>query len=619
MNLLSEKGFPEKLKKMSFDELEALCEEIREILISTVSKNGGHLASNLGVVELTVALHRVFSSPGDQIIFDVGHQAYTHKLLTGRYGKFQTLRREGGISGFPKPSESCHDVFATGHSSTSVSAACGFASAKNIKGEGGKVIAVIGDGAFTGGMVYEGLNNAGDYKNLIIALNDNEMSISKNVGGIARYLASTRTKRSYLQLKSYTKSFLSNIPFLGEKLIKRISSGASLLKEALYHSTLFEDLGFVYFGPVDGHDIKKCCEVFEAAKNFKNGPVFVHVTTVKGKGFVFAEQNPGAFHGVTKIDPDSPSAELPSEDSYSAAFGKKLTSLAESDSKICAVTAAMKYATGLNFFHDRFPKRFFDVGIAEEHAVTFSAGLAKAGLVPVFAVYSTFLQRAYDQIIHDAAVNKAHVVLAIDRAGLVGDDGETHQGLFDAAFLSAIPRVTVFSPFSYAELEDALERAVLGCKYIAAVRYPRGAEAKITNRAFIKNFTGGYSTDYNYYSAGANSLVCTYGREFAEVANAFRGQYDILKLCRISPVPEDCLKIALKYDRIYFYEEGIKKGGIGEHFIAALSEAGYAGEFRHIAVDFGLVGHASVKSSLKKLRLDAGSIFEDIGVPVNAK
>ena len=612
MNSILRSGeLPGILKDCSVEQLEELCGEIRKVLIETVSQTGGHLASNLGVVELTVALHTVFESPVDQFIFDVGHQCYTHKILTGRLDQFMSLRQQGGISGFPKPKESEHDIFITGHSSTSISAACGFAAAKKIKGEPGKAIAIIGDGAFTGGMVYEGLNNAGypdAYKNLIVVLNDNEMSISKNVGGIARYLASTRTKKSYLKIKRATKWLLNHIPFIGPKISQSISNSKSVLKEALYHSTLFEDLGFEYLGPVDGHNIKKLIEVFRVAKANNEKPVFIHVNTIKGKGFTSAEENPGAYHGISTIDIDDPNPPQLSEDSYSSVFGRALVRFGRNDERVCAVTAAMKYATGLHYFRKEFPDRFFDVGIAEAHAVTFSAALAQSGMLPVFAVYSTFLQRAYDQVLHDAAIGEIHLVLAVDRAGIVGDDGETHQGMFDPSFLSAIPNVTVYSPYTYDELEQTLKKAIFDLPGVVAVRYPRGSQINIANDAFTGKFQTQSICSYELFSSDQAVLVCSYGREFVQCANAYKGDFDLLRLNQIAPLPGGALDAAFGYSKIIFVEEGMKQGGIGEHFIAALKEMDYTGEFRHIGVDAQFLPQSTYEFALWENGLDAEGI-----------
>ncbi len=468
---------PQDLKTLSIPQCEALTEEIRSILIDTVSKNGGHLASNLGTVELTLAIHRVFNSPKDKLIWDVGHQAYTHKLLTGRLKLFSSLRQENGISGFPKPSESKHDAFISGHSSNSISAACGIARGMKLQGKDDYAVAIIGDGAFTGGLAYEGLNNAGKSEdNIIIILNHNDMSISKNVGAFAKYLTSIRAKPGYLDTKNAVESVLDKTPVVGKPLKQVIKASKSVLKGVLYHSTMFEDFGFVYLGPVDGHDIAEIEKTLKMAKRLKR-PVFVHVNTIKGKGFEPAEKNPGAFHGISKFEMQTGNPEIISDDSYSAVFGKELTRLAGYDNRICGITAAMKYGTGLQYFSAEHKERFFDVGIAEQHAITFASGLARTGLIPVVAVYSSFLQRAYDQVLHDTAIDDTHIVIGIDRAGLVGEDGETHQGLFDVAFLTTIPNVTLFSPSCYEEVQLCLPEALFSIKGIVGIRYPKGIKA----------------------------------------------------------------------------------------------------------------------------------------------
>ena len=426
--LLSKITSPKDIKKMDIARLNELSGEIRYKLIETVSENGGHLASNLGMVELTVALHKVFNSPKDQIVYDVGHQCYTHKLLTGRYDKFSTLRTKGGISGFTRPTESEHDIFFSGHSATSVSAGLGLAKAKMLKGDDGYVVSVIGDGSFTGGMVFEALNNGGRSKaKHIIILNDNKMSISENVGAFAKYLAVIRSRPEYYSFKANTEKVLNKIP-LGEKIVKKLYRIKTDIKNKVYEqSTFFEDLGYRYMGPIDGHNIENLCDALSSAKSV-NGPVLLHVITVKGKGYEYAEKDPSVFHGISKFDVDTGEA-ISSHKSYSGFFGDTLCSLAKEDKTICAITAAMGIGTGLDCFSEKYPDRFFDVGIAEEHAVTFGSGLAKNGMRPVFAVYSTFLQRCYDQIVHDVSLQKQKVVFAVDRAGFVGEDGETHHGL----------------------------------------------------------------------------------------------------------------------------------------------------------------------------------------------
>ncbi|HAN44480.1 MAG TPA: 1-deoxy-D-xylulose-5-phosphate synthase, partial [Ruminococcaceae bacterium] len=570
-SLLDGINSPDDIKKLNIYQLTKLSDEIRNMLIDVVSKNGGHLASNLGVVELTIAIHKIFDCPKDQIVFDVGHQSYTHKILTKRKARFDTLRKKGGISGFPKSSESEYDAFIAGHSSTSISAACGLASAKRLKGDDGYVVAVIGDGALTGGLAFVGLNNAARANDkIIIVLNDNEMSISKNVGALARYLALIRSSKNYFNLKDKTEEALSNIPLIGENLVKSISWSKDAFKQLLYHSNFFEDLGFQYMGPVDGHNIENLCDVLQRAKDLAR-PVLVHVDTKKGKGYGFAENNPGAYHGTSNFDIIKGSPELPSEDSFSNIFGKYITEMAEKDERICAVTAAMKYGTGLHHFSARFKNdgRFYDVGIAESHAVTFCAGLAANGMIPVFAVYSTFLQRAVDQVIHDASIEKKHIILAVDRAGIVGDDGETHQGVFDVPLLSCIPEIAIYSPANYEELKYSLNKAVYDNNGVCVVRYPRGPQIEYDNAyAFTPD-------EFNFINQQGNNqtIIVTYGRIYGEVCKAHKLLEEekiccgILRLNKIAPIPEDAVKILSKFNNIFFVEESIQKGAIGEQLL----------------------------------------------------
>lgn len=475
LHLLKRIKSPEDLKKMSYNDLEILAEEIRRYILEVVSKNGGHLASNLGVVELTIALHKVFSSPRDKIIWDVGHQSYVHKLLTGRFDEFSKLRQYKGISGFPKRKESIHDIFETGHSSTSISAAVGFAHIRDLTEEKYEVIAVIGDGALTGGMAFEALNYAGHVKkDFIVILNDNEMSISPNIGGLSSYLTRLRADPAYYKLKSDVEYILNNIPAIGKSVAKTIERVKGSLKYFLVPGMLFEELGFKYFGPLDGHNIKQVVSTLEMAKKTK-GPKIIHVITKKGKGYRFAEENPDYFHGIAPFDIDTGRVIKPKKGpSYSEVFGDFLCTLAEGNDKIVAITAAMPDGTGLKKFSQRFPNRFFDVGIAEQHAVTMAAAMAMEGFIPVVAIYSTFLQRAYDQIIHDVCLQNLPVIFAVDRAGIVGEDGETHHGVFDLSFLRHIPNMVVMSPKDESELKSMLITAVKSSSPVA-IRYPRGS------------------------------------------------------------------------------------------------------------------------------------------------
>ena len=608
MNYLDGINSPKDIKKLNIDELDALCGEIRETMIDSVSKTGGHLASNLGVVELTVALHKVFNSPNDQIVFDVGHQCYTHKLLTGRKADFSTLRQEGGISGFTRRNESEHDIFSSGHSSTSISSAIGLAKAKSLKGEKGKVIAVIGDGALTGGLAYEALNNSGnESSNLVVILNDNEMSISKNVGSMAKNLTTIRTSPKYFRFKSKMSRFIAKIPLIGSKLTTTFTLINQKIRIRVYKNTFFEDLGFRYYGPIDGHDLDALIDALSVAKAH-NHSVLIHVNTVKGKGYEFAEKNPSKFHGIGKFDVNT-GEPISSGATFSSVFGSSLMKLAENDFRFCAVTAAMASGTGLGEFAKKYPKRFFDVGIAEQHAVTFSAGLARNGLLPVFAVYSTFLQRSYDQLIHDIAMQDLKVIFGIDRAGFVGEDGESHQGLFDTAYLMSVPKLTVFAPAYFEELSSMLYQAAYKEKNAVAIRYPRGSEGEKPE---------GYEYKKENYSVFGNVespvAIITYSREFSECCKAYQ-QLDnvfLIKLNKIKPLDESVCLHLKNAKHIIFAEEGIKSGGVGECFGSMLKENGVNAEFKHIAVEDEFVKQASVKSQLKHYRLDADSIVEEV-------
>ena len=454
-SLLEQIHSPADVKRLGEEELTALCEEMRQAIIDTVSANGGHLASNLGVVELTVALGLAFSPPQDTIVWDVGHQSYPYKLLTGRYPQFSTIRKEGGLAGFPCREESPYDMFTCGHSSASISSALGVSEANFLQGKEGYVVAVIGDGALTGGLAYEGLNNAGRiHRNLIVILNDNTMSISKNVGSIARYLNHIRTKPGYIKTKNRMERSLQRLPAVGPAIAGWLRGVKRGIKRLFYNTTIFEDMGFAYYGPFDGHNIKELAETLETVKLIHK-PVLLHVRTYKGKGYQYAEQDPSIYHGLSGFDVTTGNTGEKSQ-SFSDEFGQTLCALARKNEKLCAITAAMQNGTGLSAFREEFRSRFFDVGISEEHAVTFAGGLAAGGMLPVFAVYSTFLQRAYDELIHDVSMQNTKVILAIDRAGVVGEDGKTHQGVFDAAYLQTIPNAMVYSPAYFMELRTQL-------------------------------------------------------------------------------------------------------------------------------------------------------------------
>ncbi len=610
--LLSEIKNPADVKKLSFRELTELCDEIRLKLIETVSKNGGHLASNLGAVELTVALHKVFSSPMDQLVFDVGHQCYTHKLLTGRFDSFATLRTKGGISGFCRPSESEHDIFYSGHSGTSVSAGLGLAHGKLLSNDKNYVVSVIGDGSFTGGMVYEALNNGGRSKaKQIIVLNDNKMSISENVGSFAKYLAVIRTKSSYMSFKANTEKFLSKIP-MGTVVARELYNIKTDIKNKLYsQSTFFEDLGYRYVGPIDGHDIEQLCSAFESAKKI-DGPVLVHVITTKGKGYEYAEKYPSLFHGISEFDIESGDP-ITSSDSFSDKFGEYLCSHAENDRTICSITAAMKTGTGLDRFSERYPERFFDVGIAEEHAVTFAGGLAKNGMKPVYAVYSTFLQRCYDQIVHDISLQKLKIIFAIDRAGFVGEDGETHHGLFDVAFLSTVPDLKIYSPCCYRSLCADINNALYADEFAVAIRYPRGRpHSNVSGLRYDCIELSHYGTE------SSNTAIVTYGRITSQAISAADILRDkgidvhLVSLNQIKPIPEEAYNCLLSKEKIYFFEEGQKSGSVGERLASELLLRNYKGSYSLTAVEDKFVEQSSVDELLIAYGLDSESIAKKV-------
>lgn len=590
--LLNEGLSSQNIKKLSITEKKELCSEIRSFLLDNIPKTGGHLASNLGTVELTVALHSVFTTPEDKIVFDVGHQSYTHKIITGRLKEFTSLRSEGGISGFPRNEESEHDAFIGGHSSISISAALGIAKAMELKGDSGNVVAVIGDGALTGGQAFEGLNNVSKLSsNLIIVLNDNQMSISKNHGVIADYLTNMRSSKSYFEKKEAVKEILARSA-IGKDISKSLSGTKDFIRFALYQSNIFESLGFKYLGPVNGHNIEKLIETLTVAK-LTNEPCIVHVNTKKGKGYAPAEANSGEYHGVSK-----PVSSNMHTLSYSEVMGRELCRLAAQDDRICAVVAAMKYGTGLQHIAKNFPERFFDVGIAEQHALTFCCGLASQGLVPVFAVYSTFLQRCYDQIIHDASIEKKHIVLCVDRAGFIGEDGETHQGIFDVSMLTSIPGITVFSPSDASQLRLALNKAIYDYDGVVVVRYPKGYSV---NKSIVMH------SDFYYSGKLSDTLLISYGRISNDIASI--ENTDSLILNKIYPIEKEIIDISSQYDSVFFFEEGIKNGGIGEKLMCDLYSSGYKGSFSLNAVENEFVKSAETDSQLKKYGLDRESMI----------
>ncbi len=608
---LGNKNFPTDLKKLNIHDMEKLAAEIRWAMIETVSKNGGHLSSNLGVVELSIALHKVFDSPQDKFVWDVGHQVYAHKLLTGRVDNFNTLRTEGGISGFCAPNESEHDTFYSGHSSTSISAALGIAEANKKLGKKDYTVAVIGDGALTGGMAYEALNNAGrSGTRLIVILNDNEMSISENVGSMARYLAVIRSKPEYNRFKARTEKVLNKIPLVGKPISSLVSRVKTDIKSSMYQSTFFEELGFKYMGPIDGHNLEHLCEALNSAK-LSNAPVLLHISTVKGKGYDFAEKNPSTYHGISSFNIET-GEPISGKANFSSEFGDEMCKLAEENQKVCAITAAMALGTGLNEFSRKYKERFYDVGIAEQHAITFASGLAKGGMIPVVTLYSTFLQRAYDQLVHDGTLQEQKLIIAVDRAGFVGEDGVTHQGILDVSFLNSIPNAVIYSPFTFKVMRKDLRNAVEKAENLTAIRYPRGGEIEIPEDYIITD------NDFDYFNNGGSVLVISYGRVTAEVINAVdflksRGvNVDIISLNKIKPMPEEVVEIALKYKRIYFYEEAVYSGSIGQSFADYLYKNKYKGEYEHIAIKDMFIPHASVKNLFKQFNLDKDSIINKL-------
>ncbi len=584
-----------------------LCAQLRQELVDDVSKTGGHLASNLGAVELTVAIHRVFDTRQDRLVFDVGHQCYCHKILTGRREAMATLRQYGGIAGFPKPVESVHDAFIAGHASNSVAVALGMVRARQALGEHYKVMALIGDGALTGGLAYEGLSNAGACgQQLLVILNDNGMSITTNVGAVADHLARQRLKPQYLTFKRYYRRVM-NSGKIGRKVYHFTHKVKQALKQSLLPCSMFENMGFNYVGPVNGHDLTGLTRALRYAREL-NEPVLLHVKTVKGKGYAPAEENPDAFHGVSPFDPATGKAKKKSGENFSAVFGRTLTQLAQQDRRVCAITAAMMSGTGLSQFQAAFPERFFDVGIAEGCAVSMAAGMAKQGAIPVFAVYSSFLQRAYDMLIHDVAIDKLHVVLGVDRAGLVGEDGETHHGVFDVAFLDSVPGMTVLAPSSYAELAGMLEQAVLHVDGPVAIRYPRGGEG-----AYHGDAGPGHAA---VLRQGSDITLVSYGilindaLEAAELLAAEGVQAEVVKLNVITPLdPELVLESVKKTKVLLTIEDSAAHGSVGERLAAAVAEAGLRAKVLCRTSGDKFVTHGALSCLKQELGLDSAGIF----------
>ena len=615
-HLLDTINSPADVKKLDIEQLKQLAQEIRQLLINVISHTGGHLAPNLGVVELTLALHKVFSTPRDKLVFDVGHQSYIHKIITGRREQFPTLRQYGGLSGFPKRSESEHDAFGTGHSSTSISAALGMACARDLQGEDYNVVAIIGDGSMTGGMAFEALNNAGTlHKKMVVVLNDNEMSISKNVGAMSEYLYQLRTGETYNKIKNDIEDWLKNKEF-GTDVLKAIRRLKGSVKYLMVPTSIFEELGFTYLGPVDGHDLHSLLEVLQAAKKI-DGPVMVHVLTKKGKGYKPAEDKPNKFHGTGPFDITTgqkitkPGAPV----TYTEVFGKTLTELADSDKKIVGITAAMPDGTGLNIFAQAHKDRFFDVGIAEQHAVTAAAGMAAAGMKPVTAIYSTFMQRAYDSVLHDICMQKLHVTMCLDRAGLVGDDGYTHHGVFDYAYLRSIPNMTIMAPKDENELRHMLKTA-LAFDGPVSVRYPRGSGVGVATSEAMHALPIGKA---EVLREGADVCLWAIGSmvqpalEAAQLLQAKGIAAGVVNMRFAKPLDEELLlEHAQRYHKIVTLEEGVLAGGVGSAVLEALDDHELLGkcDVLRLGIPDEFVMHGDKKLLLRDLGLDLPAIVQ---------
>ena len=616
--ILGKDTSPEFLKALKPEEREQLCAELRDKILNTVSSNGGHLGSNLGAVELTVALLSVFDYKQDKIVFDVGHQAYSYKLLTGRFDRFNTLRQKDGISGFPRITESPYDAFDTGHSSTSISAAMGIARARDLEGKKFDVVAVIGDGALTGGLAYEAINDLGHSKTrMIIILNDNEMSIDKNVGGLSKHLSKLRISSGYISAKQTTESFLRKLGFVGRGLIKIILAIKDFFRFLLYRKTpsMFDDLGLNYYGPVDGHNMEDLIKAFDGAKEIK-GPVLIHVLTEKGKGYAPAEKNPSDYHGVGPFDLETGVA--PGKNSYTTVFASTLTELAVKNPKIVAISAAMTLGTGLDNYQMKFPGRFFDCGIAEEHSVTMAGGMAVSGYTPVVAIYSSFLQRAYDEMITDCCFMNSHVVFAIDRSGFVGNDGHTHHGLLDISYLNSMVNMTVFSPRDYTDLKRCLTYAIDTVKGPVAVRYPRGTspfEAKgplyaDINDCVLPHVVCDYGNDFAIVSTGK---ICEEADQAMEILKeqGILGKH--INVTMIKPMPAKeiwDLLVGTKY--VFSLEEGIISGGFGEALERELQILGFESDVTVFGVRNPIVRAMSQKEQLKYCGLDGVTVASSI-------
>ena len=619
MSILEKINGHEDLLQLSDEELEQLCHEIREFLVNSIAQTGGHLASNLGVVELSVAIETVFDTAVDRLVFDVGHQSYVHKLLTGRRDEFSTLRQFGGMAGFPKPSESDSDAFVAGHASSSVSIALGMAKARTLSGEDYDVLALIGDGAVTGGLAYEGLNNAAvSHEPMIIILNDNAMSIDRNVGGIAKHLAKLRAGNSYLTFKRKTGNFLNRLPG-GKVLFRILQSTKNWFKRRLLPTTMFENMGFTYLGPVDGNDVNQLITLLRNARSMKR-PVLLHIMTHKGRGYQPAEAEPSKFHGIGKFDPKTGKTLGTKTDTFSDAFGRKMMDLAKEEPKLCAITAAMPSGTGLLNFKKTYPERTFDVGIAEEHAVSMAGGLAKQGMIPVTAIYSTFLQRSYDMILQDISMLHLHAILAVDRAGLVGEDGETHHGIFDVGYLRQAPGMTVLCPVSTAELEDMLEWAVKHHDGPVAIRYPRGG-----NRGYD-------SSDWDpdcpvvYHRQGSQVTLITYGPLLENVLDAAEFLKEsgidatVLRLTAVAPLPvQEVAQRLSENHHVVIIEETCGGSGIREALGWELQHC--MKDCKADGIDLGhrFITHGNLKTLYADCGLDAQSLANYVQEVLNVE
>ena len=614
MGYLDSISLPEDIQKLNNEQLLCLADEIRTFLIQKVSKTGGHLASNLGIVELTLALHKNFNTEIDKIVWDVGHQSYVHKILTGRKDKFDTLRKLGGLAGFPKTSESKHDCFNTGHSSTSISAALGIARARDINKEKHSVIAVIGDGAMTGGMAYEALNDGGRLNsNFIVILNDNEMSISHNVGGLSKYLSRLRTDPVYTKAKEDVDNFLERLPNFSKKAKAAAIKIKGTIKYLFAQGVFFEQLGYRYYGPVDGHNFEELNKALVVAKKIK-GPVLLHVSTQKGKGYSFAEESPDRFHGIAPFEIETGETLGASEPDFSKVFGDAVCEFAAVNDKVVAISAAMVKGTGLNRFSTEYPHRFFDVGIAEQHAVTSAAGMAISGMIPVVAIYSSFLQRAYDQIVHDVAAQKLHVIFAIDRAGIVGEDGETHQGIFDISFLNHVPNLTIMAPADYYELKHMLDFAVNKQSGAIAIRYPRGrGKTLLTSEIPIKMGKGAVLKEGKDVCILAVGTMVATALEAAENLEKSGVSAEVVSVRFIKPIDEKLIiNCAHKFKQMVTLEDNCRVGGFGSRVLEVINKNGLTTNLNIMALPEKFITHGSRNELLKNSGLDSDSVTKSI-------